>query len=140
MYEKQQVAVNALLRGYRKEREEGTNLVGKGIASSFTDRPENANTVTNLVRGMAASEFGSNYLQFVNVNTNDLYDAWMRDSANALRATTDVDERLDDKHIVATRKDPNRMSFLEYASNAYGIKTNEKDPMVSSRNPWLGES
>ena len=125
MFTKQINAYNSLLKGYGQEREAGNNRVGQGIVTSFSDRSENANTIIQLVEGMAKSMYGGNYTSFVNVQPNALYDAWSRDSAKALRTADPKNVDKDDDWLMKNRSDKNRISFLEYAANAYGVPTNE---------------
>lgn len=125
MFTKQINAYNSLLKGYGQEREAGNNRVGQGIVTSFSDRSENANTIVQLVEGMAKSMYGGNYTSFVNVQPNALYDAWSRDSAKALRNADPKNVDKDDDWLMKNRADKNRISFLEYTANAYGVPTNE---------------
>ena len=129
LFEKQTKAFSSILDKYRSETE-NTELTDmrEGIASNFSDNSKNTSNVITLVRGMATSMFGDNYMRYVSPDQNALYDSWSRDQANKLRQVQPDTKDFLDSEVIELGKTSNfkgKTSFLEYAATAYGVPTDK---------------
>ena len=128
LFEKQTASFGKLLTKYRNEQEAGLESTGQGIASAFSDRSANKYTVSNLIRGMANSMYGANYMRYVSPDTDALYDAWSRDQANKLRQIDSAYAEADEETVKKRAGDlqfAGKTSFLEYTANAYGVPADQ---------------
>ena len=143
LFEKQTASFGKLLTKYRNEQDAGLQSTGQGIASAFSDRSDNKYTVSNLIRGMANSMYGANYMRYVSPDTDALYDAWSRDQANKLRQVDSSYEKADDESVrkaAGDRQFAGKTSFLEYTANAYGVPTDQNTLNNFTKNAFMGRS
>ena len=140
LFEKQTASFGKLLTKYRNEQEAGLESTGQGIASAFSDRSDNKYTVSNLIRGMANSMYGANYMRYVSPDTDALYDAWSRDQANKLRQIDSAYAEADEETVKKRAGDlqfAGKTSFLEYTANAYGVPADQNSLNNFTKNQFM---
>lgn len=140
LFEKQTASFGKLLTKYRNEQEAGLESTGQGIASAFSDRSDNKYTVSNLIRGMANTMYGANYMRYVSPDTDALYDAWSRDQANKLRQVDSAYENEDEeavKKAAGVKQFAGKTSFLEYTANAYGVPADQNSLNNFTKNQFM---
>ena len=145
LFEKQTASFSKLLNKYRSEQEASLGssdaTIGKGVASSFSDKSSNTGNVINFVRGMANNMYGSNYMRYVSPDSASLYDEWSRTQANALRKQDSRFANVDEDKLIENAKTKSfkgKTSFLEYAATAYGVPTDQGTLDNFTKNQFLG--
>tara|TARA_X000001388_G_scaffold35611_1_gene25090 strand:- start:304 stop:1530 length:1227 start_codon:yes stop_codon:yes gene_type:complete len=127
LFNKQTTAFNNIVAQYKKDLNspDKTNIADS-VAMSFSDNAKNASTVVNMIRGMATSRYGDNYMRYVNPRSDALYDAWSREQANKMKASApDMFKGLDSEAMAErAAKNPSfagKESFMEYTARSLGV-------------------
>ena len=130
LFNKQRNAFNKIVGQYKVDLyDPNKTSLQSSVAMTFSDKKENRDTVLNLVRGMATSMYGDNYMRYVNPSSTALYDAWSREQAEKLKANApELYKNVDARRLEETARNESnylgKESFMEYTARSLGVPVN----------------